>query len=135
MQILHGVGSGGKEAITVQSKPPSPFPFNRPDKWQRWRRRFEQFCEASGLSTKSQQTQVSMLPYTMEEEAEDTLIPTKVSDDKKDYAKVIAKVDSLLEVRKNIIFERARFNRRCLKQVEPVEPFIRNTALPAEREL
>ena len=41
------------KAVTVQSKPPSPFPFNRPDKWQRWRRRFKQFHKASGLSTES----------------------------------------------------------------------------------
>ena len=47
------------------------------------------------------------------EEAEDTLIPTKVSDNKKNYAKVIAKVDSSFQVKNNIIFERARFNRRC----------------------
>ena len=74
VQKLHGVRSGGKEAITVQLKPPSPFPFHRPDEWQRWRRRLEQFHEASGLSTKSQQRQVSMLLDTMGEEAEETLI-------------------------------------------------------------
>lgn len=47
------VRSGGKATMTVQSKPPSPFPFNWPDKWQRWRRKFEQFRKASGLSTES----------------------------------------------------------------------------------
>ena len=51
--IKYGVRSGGKETMTVQSKPPSPFPFDRPDKWQRWRRKFEQFPKASGLSTES----------------------------------------------------------------------------------
>lgn len=43
----------------------------------------------------------------MEKEAEDTM-PKKVSDDKKkNYTKVIAKVDSFSRVRKNVIFERA----------------------------
>ena len=111
--------------MTVQLKPPSPFPFHRPDEWQKWRRRFEQFREASGLSTESQQRQISTLLYTMGEEAEDTLMSTKITDDeKKDYAKVIAKLDSFFQARKNVIFERARFNRRCQKQDEPVEQFI-----------
>ena len=77
VQILHGVRSGGKETMTVQLKPPSPFPFHRPDEWQKWRRRFEQFREASGLSTESQQRQISTLLYTMGEEAEDTLMSTR----------------------------------------------------------
>ena len=94
VQILHGVRSGGKETMTVQLKPPSPFPFHRPDEWQKWRRRFEQFREASGLSTESQQRQISTLLYTMGEEAEDILMSTKITDnEKKDYAKVIAKLD------------------------------------------
>ena len=93
--------------MTVQLKLHLLFPFHCPDKWQRWKRRFEQFREASGLSSESQQRQVSMLIYTMGEEAEDTLILTKITkDDKKDYAKVIAKFDSFFRVRKNVIFER-----------------------------
>ena len=66
--------------MTVQLKPPSPFPFHQPDEWQKWRR-FEQFREASGLSTESQQRQISTLLYTMGEEAEDTLMSTKITDD------------------------------------------------------
>ena len=50
---------------------------------------------------------------------------TKISDDdKKDYDKVIAKFDSYFQVQKNVIFERARFNRRYQKQDEFVEQFI-----------
>ena len=103
--MLHGVRGGGKDAMTVQLKPPSPFPFHRPDEWQRWRRRFEQFRVASGLSAESQQRQVSTLLYTMGEEAEDTLMSTKISDDeKKDYAKVVAKLDSFFQVRKKVVY-------------------------------
>ena len=102
-----------------------PFPFHQPDEWQKWKRRFEQFRKASRLSTETKQRQVSMLLYTMGEEAEDTLLSTKISEsDQKDYDKVIAKFDSFFQVRKNVIFERARFNRRCQKQDESVEQFI-----------
>ena len=111
--------------MAVQLKPPLPFPFHQPDEWQKWKRRFEQFRQASGLSTETTQRQVSMLLYTMGEEAEDTLLSTKISEsDQKDYDKVIAKFDSFFQVRKNVIFERARFNRRCQKQDESVEQFI-----------
>ena len=99
--MLHGVRGGGKEAMTVQLKPPSPFPIHRPDEWQRWRSRFKQFRKASGLSAESQQRQVSTLLCTMGEEGDDTLMSTKISDnDKKDYAMVIAKLDSFFQVRK-----------------------------------
>ena len=111
--------------MAVQLKPPLPFPFHQPDEWQKWKRRFEQFRQASGLSTETKQRQVSMLLYTMGEEAEDTLLSTKISEsDQKDYDKVIAKFDSFFQVRKNVIFERARFNRICQKQDESVEQFI-----------
>ena len=61
----------------------------------------------------------------MGEEADDTLLPTKISnDDKKEYDKVIAKFDSFFKLRKNAIFERAKFNQRCQKQDESVEQFI-----------
>ena len=61
----------------------------------------------------------------MGEEAEDTLMSTKISDDeKKDYAKVIAKLDSFFQIQKHLIFERVRFNRRCQIQDVPIEQFI-----------
>ena len=31
-------------------QPPQPFRFDTSDEWPKWRRRFEQFCVASGLS-------------------------------------------------------------------------------------
>ena len=87
-------GSGVKAAMTVKVKPPLPFPFHWPDEWQKWKR-LEQFRKASGLSTESHQGQINMLLYTIEEEADDTLMSTKISDsNKKDYNKVIAKLDS-----------------------------------------
>ena len=61
----------------------------------------------------------------MGEEADDTLLSTKISnDDKKDCNKVIAKFDSFFKLRNNVIFGRAKFNWRCQKQDESVEQFI-----------
>ena len=41
---------------------PSPFNFQRPDEWTKWKRRFECFRSASGLSKESETQQVSALP-------------------------------------------------------------------------
>ena len=34
----------------IRLEPPEPFNFRKPDDWSRWKRRFQQFREASGLS-------------------------------------------------------------------------------------
>ena len=41
---------GGSGMAQVRLEPPEPFNFRNPDDWQRWKRRFQQFREASGLS-------------------------------------------------------------------------------------
>ena len=61
----------------------------------------------------------------MGDEAEDTLASTNISDDdRKNYSRVIAKFDAFFKIRKNIIFERARFNGRSQREGESVEQFI-----------
>ena len=48
---------------TMNIDPPKPFNFKSPDDWPRWKKRFQQFREASGLATGSESRQVSMLLY------------------------------------------------------------------------
>ena len=110
---------------SIRFEPPSPFNFKVPDEWTRWKRRFEQFRLASGLSTESHDRQISTLLYSMGDAAEDALVSTKITvDERKDYGKVLEKLDSFFDVRKNVIFERARFNQRHQRENESVEEFI-----------
>ena len=51
-------------------EPPKSFNFSNPDDWLRWTKRFQQFREASGLSTESQTRQVSTLLYCLGEDAD-----------------------------------------------------------------
>ena len=112
-------------ASSVRLQPPAPFDFKSPDEWPRWRRRFQQFCEASGLATEGDTKQVSTLLYCMGETAEDVLTSTDISaDERKKFDSVIAKFDSFFKVRKNVIFERARFNRRSQEDGESADKFI-----------
>ena len=45
-------------------------------------------------------------------------------DDRKDFDSVLGKFDDFFKVRRNIIFERARFNRRSQKERETAEKYI-----------
>ena len=128
--IVHGVRSG---MASVRLQPPSPFDFKTPDEWPRWKRRFEQFRLASGLASESDDRQVSTLLYCMGEEAEDILASTNIAEaDRRKYSAVIKQYDDFFQVRKNVIFERARFNRRCQAVGESVEQFITSLYTLAE---
>ena len=105
--------------------PPETFDFRKPDDWPRWKRRFEQFRIASGLSGSTNVQQVSTLLYCIGEEAESVLTSTNASDDdRKDYKTVLQKFDEHFKVRHNVIYERAKFNRRCQQDGEMSEQFI-----------
>ena len=110
---------------SLRLQPPSAFNFRTPDEWPRWKKRFEQFRLASGLSDEGQEKQVSTLLYCMGEDADDTLTSTNITAaERKQYQSVIEKLDGFIQVRRNVIFERARFNRRVQKEGESVEQFI-----------
>ena len=95
----------------IYLQPPDPFDFKCPDDWHRWKRRFEQFRSAAGLQDASAAKQVNTLLYCLGEEVESVLIFTNITEEeRKDYSKVIEKFDSFFKVRRNVIFERARFS-------------------------
>ena len=96
----------------IQLKPPEPFNFKNPDDWPRWKRRFGHFRAASGLIEESPTKQVNTLLYCLREEADAVLASTHATEEeRKSYDSVLRKFDSFFKVRKNVIFERARFHR------------------------
>ena len=112
-------------ARSVPIAPPEKFDFKRPDEWLKWRRRFDQFLSASGLDKEDESRRVSTLLYCLGEDAEDVLASTHIEDDdQKVYSKVIAKFDEHFKIRRNVIFERARFNKRSQLDGESVEEYI-----------
>ena len=121
--MVSGVGSGWLACVC--NLPPDPFNFRKPDKWPKWKRRFEQFRSASGLESKSKPCQVSTLLYCLGEEADDVLTSTNITEgDHKKYGEVMAKLDKFFKVRRNVILERARFNHRCQREGESAEQYI-----------
>ena len=109
----------------VQIQTPEKFDLKNPDAWSSWKKRFEQFRIASGLSETDEARQISMLLYCIGPEAESMLDSTNITTgQRKKYDTVVAKLDSFFQVRKNTIFERARFNRRCQGPDESAEEYI-----------
>ena len=110
---------------TLTLQPPAPFDFSKPDDWPKWIKRFEQYRVASGLSKDSETRQVSTLLYCLGDEAEDVLSSTNISEeDKANYSKVLEKLNGFFKVRKNVILERAKFNRRYQLPGESAEQYI-----------
>ena len=114
------------QAVSVanyQVPPPEKFSF-KPEDWTRWIRRFERFRKATGLDQKSGENQVNTLVYSMGEEADDIMVSFGLTaDDARQYELVKNRFESHFIVKRNIIFERAKFNLRSQQEGESVETF------------
>ena len=84
-----------------------------------------QYRVASGLVDENAKKQASTLLYCLGEQAETVLASTNITEEqRKVYDTVISKFDSFFKVTRNVIFERARFNRRVQLEGESAEKFI-----------
>lgn len=108
-----------------QIQPPEPFNFKNNEDWPKWIRRFERYRIVTGLDEKEGSLQVNTLLYTMGDEADDILKSftfNKGEDSKYDVVK--AKFDKHFIAKRNVIFERAKFNMRKQEQHETLDNFI-----------
>ena len=95
---------------------PEKFDFSRQEEWPKWSRRFERFRQASGLAKEEEESQINTLIYAMGDQADDILTSFKLStSQQKQYHTVKTKFDEHFVVRRNVIFERAKFNRAAKK--------------------
>ena len=105
--------------------PPKSFNFSKPEEWPKWFRRFQRFRQASGLTDKSEENQVNTLVYTMGDVADDILASFRLSDEeKKKYDTVVGRFERHFVKKRNVIFERARFNQRRQEEGESVDEFV-----------
>ena len=117
--IPHGVR-------VMNLQPPTPFSFVNSEEWPKWKLRFEQYRHASGLVEKDEQRQVSTLLYCLGEEAEEVLNTTRISDDnRKKYQKIIREFDKYFRVKKNMIYEHARFNIQMKQRIVSSQKYMR----------
>ena len=115
----------------VQLNPPEKFVshshgLEQADAWAKWIKRFERYSIASGLKEKSNVEQVSTLLYAMGESADDILATLRVEETKANYEEMKSALDNYFGARRNVIVERARFNRRIQRPGESIDSFIQD---------
>ncbi|UYV82065.1 hypothetical protein LAZ67_21000644 [Cordylochernes scorpioides] len=110
----------------AQIQPPETFDFSTPNEWPKWRKKFERYLVVSGMKKKEEADKIDLFMYLMGDRADDIFRTIKF--EKEEEA---TKIDSVLKafdshfcVRKNIIYERAKFNSRIQEDREPVDEFI-----------
>ena len=99
--IVHAVFYIVSEVLNLQ--PPVPFSFSRSEEWSKWKRRFEQYRQASGLVENDEWLQVSTLLYCLGEEAGEILDTTHISpQDRAKYHKVIDEFDQYIKAKESV---------------------------------
>lgn len=92
---------------------PSKFDFTNTSEWPRWMKRFERYRITSGLDKQPEEYQVNTIMYAAGDDAEDILYELPLTDaQKKSYAAVTEAINKRCVSKRNVIFERARFNKR-----------------------
>lgn len=111
--------------MAFQIAPPEKFDFSQPAEWPKWVKRFERFQEASELNKKSDKLQISTLIYCIGATAEDILKSFSLSaEDSKKFDVMKGKLNAHFVGKRNVIFERAQFNRRQQMEDESANDFI-----------
>ena len=118
---------------TYQVPAPPNFTFRQPEEWSKWMRRFKRFRQTLDLDKKTDEKQVNALIYAMGDEADNILKSFHLSDgDLKKYKTVKEKFDEYFIRRRNVIYDRAKFNQRKQELQESVDSFITSLHCLAE---
>ena len=104
------VEAGIRPIANFQVSPLDKFSF-KPEDWLKWIQRFERFHKATGLDERGGENQVNTLIYTMGEQADNIFILFELTtEEEKNYEEVKEKFENHFIVKRNVIFERAKFN-------------------------
>ncbi|UYV68125.1 K02A2.6-like, partial [Cordylochernes scorpioides] len=110
----------------AQIQTPETFDFSTPNEWPKWRKRFERYLVVSGMKKKEEADKIDLFMYLMGDRADDIFRTFKFEKEEEATRidSVLKAFDSHFCVRKNIIYERAKFNSRIQEDREPVDEFI-----------
>lgn len=108
-------------AATIQVNPPKEFDFKDINGWPRWLQRFQQYLTLIGK--KNDKEECDLLLYCMGEVSLKVLNQIGKTED---YEALVKKFNDYFNPRRNIIFERAQFNRRKQMLGESADDFIKS---------
>ena len=102
---------------------PEGFNFSKPEGWPQWIKRFDRFLDVNQID--KEERKVSSLVYAMGARAEDILQTFGLdAAEAKKYSVVRDRFEKHFVVRRNVIFERARFHQRAQGEGESIENFL-----------
>ena len=108
---------------TSNIKLPESFNFSKPEEFDKWIKRFDRYLQATNVTQNVRK--VNTLIYCLEPQAENVLSTFGLTPQQLvTYDVVRDRFERYFCVRKNVVFERARFNKRTQQHGEPVEQFI-----------
>ena len=96
---------------------------NQAECWIHWSQCFERYRIASALKTKPEYEQVSTLLYVMGDCADDILATVPLDETTATYDEVCTALNGYFNVRRNLIVQRALFNKRHQLVGESVDTF------------
>lgn len=106
-------------------QPPGELEFSRPETWPRWLKRFERYLSVSDATCRGDKKKIDMLCYLMGERAEEIL--SQVMPDLNAttlYEAIKIKFNGYFAPKKNVVFERFKFNSRTQQTDESVDSFV-----------
>ena len=109
---------------SLSVKPPKSFDFSKFEEFPRWiKKGFERYRFISDLSKQERVLQVNALLYALGGKSENIFTSFTFDDsaDQKNNVPVKEKFDYHFIAKKNVIYERAKFNQRIEGQDEPVD--------------
>lgn len=113
-----------KSQISIPA--PERFSFDKED-WEQWIVHYERYCNATGLKQASETVQINNLLLHMGPQVSRLLITLQTTEDElKKYSEVKTLFDTYFIKKKNIIYERAKFNVRTQMEGETAKEYIAN---------
>ena len=109
-------------------KPPGPMNFgtgNVSDAWKRWKQQWNLYSKASGADSKSEDVQCAIFLHVIGEEGIELFNTFDIPADDKDKISPLLKLfEDYCNPKKNITFERYKFNARNQKDGEPCDQYV-----------
>ena len=82
------------------------------NQWPGWYRGFKRYAITTGLFTKENNVQVNNLTNAMGSCADEILTTLRVDEETKEYKDLIKQIEDFFKVRRNVLVERQKFNKR-----------------------
>ncbi|CAH0723431.1 unnamed protein product, partial [Brenthis ino] len=104
----------------LKMAPPGTFSFV-PAEWPKYITRFKRYMSVSGNEELSDKSKIDFLLYSMGDKAEDIIIQF---DKNLTYTELLQSFDKFFFPKKNVIYERFKFNSRVQKEGEDFDQFV-----------